>query len=189
MTRTRASASGKIGALGTLGLGLSGTGMLAPIPPKMANLRSLHHPYVELQKEREAIDALEVDIRHHMRTISDFLELISSNPESSRAITWALIMVAALFLLGVIYPLSFMPTPSAWIPALEVTGFWERLVSLQGILLMSVSAVFLAAITMFLFMNLGMRYTQDQIRFLEKFTKIGAYSQYYEIADENEKLA
>jgi len=155
---------------------------------KAPGIQSLNFPHVELQKEREAIDALEIDIRHHMRTISDFLEAVSSNPESSRAITWALIMVAVLFLVGVIYPLSFMPTPAAWTPAVEIAGFWERLFSLQGMLLTFVSALFLAALTMFLVMNHRMRYPQDQIQLLEGFTHIETYSKYYAIADENNKL-
>ena len=158
-------------------------------PQKNPRVLSSFHPHAELQKEREAIDALEVEIRHHMRTISDFLETTSSNPESSVAITWALVMVAALFLVGVVYPLSFMPLPVSWTPAIEFRGFWDHVLSLRGMLLFFVSLIFLAALTMFALMNRSMRYSLDEIRALENFTRIETYSEYYAIAGENERLA
>ncbi|RDS84146.1 hypothetical protein [Dyella psychrodurans] len=170
-----------------MGLGAGTPGLIGR--PKAIVPRLLSHPHEELAKERDAIDALEVEVRHHMRTISDFLMTISSNPESSVAITWALVMVAALFLVGVIYPLSFLPTPTSWTPALELHGFWTRLFSLRGVLLTIVSSIFLAALTMFAVMNRRLRYPQEEVQSLDKFTRIGTYSAYYAIAEENEKIA
>jgi hypothetical protein len=146
-------------------------------------------PYAELSKERHTIDALEVEIRHHRRTIADFLATTSSNPESSVAITWALAMVAGLFLIGVIYPLSFLPTPTPWTPALEFHGFWARVFSLRGMLLTAISAIFLAALTMFAVMNRRLRYPPEEVQSLEVFTHIGTYSKYYAIADDNRQIA
>jgi len=171
---------------GLMGLGGDAAGFLTP--QKVPRIRSPSHSYEELEKERDAIDALEVEIRHHMRTISDFLETISSNPESSLAITWALVMVAALFLIGVIYPLSFLPTPTTWTPAVELHGFWAQLFSLRGLLLTVVSSIFLAALTMFAVMNRRLRYPQGERQSLDEFTRIGTYSKYYAIAEENEKI-
>jgi hypothetical protein len=105
------------------------------------------------------------------------------------AITWALAMVAGLFLIGVIYPLSFLPTPTPWTPALEFHGFWARLFSLRGMLLTAISAIFLAALTMFAVMNRRLRYPSSEVKSLEDFTHIGTYSPYYAIAEENEKTA
>ncbi|TAM17355.1 MAG: hypothetical protein EPN68_15670 [Rhodanobacter sp.] len=146
-------------------------------------------PYAELKKERDAIDALEVEIRHHRRTIADFLATTSSNPESSVAITWALAMVAGLFLIGVIYPLSFLPTPTPWTPALEFHGFWARVFSLRGMLLTAISAIFLAALTMFAVMNRRLRYPLNEIEALADFARIDTYSPYYAVAEKNEEIA
>lgn len=147
------------------------------------------HPYAELRKERDAIDALEVEIHHHRRTIADFLATTSSNPESSVAITWALAMVASLFLIGVIYPLSFLPTPTPWTPALEFHGLWARVFSLRGMLLSAISAIFLAALTMFVVMNRRLRYPLNEVKTLAAFAHIDTYSLYYNIAEENEEIA
>ncbi|ODT96890.1 MAG: hypothetical protein ABS82_02750 [Rhodanobacter sp. SCN 67-45] len=146
-------------------------------------------PYAELRKERDAIDALAVEIRHHRRTIVDFLATTSSNPESSMAITWALAMVAGLFLIGVIYPLSFLPTPTPWAPALEFHGFWARVFSLRGMLLTAISVIFLAALTMFAVMNRRLRYPLNEVKALADFAHIGTYSRYYAIAEKNEEIA
>jgi len=135
------------------------------------------------------MDALEVEIRHHMRTITDFLHTTSSNPESSPAITWALVMVALLFLIGVVYPLSFLPTPSSWTPALEIHGFWTRVFSLRGGLLIAISTIFLSALTMFGVMNRRLRYSPEDVQSLDVFTRIGTYSEFYAIAEANERIA
>lgn len=188
--RLQAERSNRLRTPGLLGsLDMARQAFAVPMPQKIPRVSSILHSHVELQKEREAIDALEVEIRHQMRTISDFLETISSNPESSKAITWALMMVAALFLVGVVYPLSFLPTPNSWTPALEIAGFWDRAFSLRGILLMIVSAIFLAALAMFALMNRHMRYSPEEIQALEKFTRIETYSEYFAIAEENERVA
>lgn len=151
--------------------------------------RPLSGSSMELSKERSAIDAVEVEIRHHMRTITDFLATTASNPESSVAITWALVMVAALFLIGVVYPLSFLPTPSSGTPTVGLSGFWVRVFSLRGFLLTAVSGIFLAALTMFAVMNRRLRYWPEQIQSLKEFTFVGKYSKYYAIAENNEKIA
>ncbi len=188
--RQQAERRRKLGTLGGMsGFGPAGDAFAMPVSQSYSRPISAFHPYAELQKELEAINALEVEVRHHMRTISDFLETVSSNPESSRAITWALILVAALFLAGVIYPLSFMPTPSSWTPALELRGFWDRALSLRGVLLTAVSLIFMAALMMFAVMNSRMQYSPKQILSLRAFTSIEAYSNYYAIAERNEQAA
>jgi hypothetical protein len=178
--------AGRLGAFP--GIGSVAGAMAIPVPQKFPPLGALNHPYAELQKELEAINALEVEIRHHMRTVTDFLATVSPNPESSRAISAALLMVAALFLLGVVYPLSFMPTPAVWTPELELQGFWSRVFSLRGGLLIVVSSIFTAALAMFAFMNKRMRYPAEQISALEKFTDIATYSEFYAVAQQNRSV-
>ncbi len=54
---------------------------------------------------------------------------------------------------------------------------------------MIVSAIFLAALAMFALMNRHMRYSPEEIQALEKFTRIETYSEYFAIAEENERVA
>ncbi|KQV82793.1 hypothetical protein ASD15_31345 [Massilia sp. Root351] len=60
---------------------------------------------------------------------------------------------------------------------------------MRGMLLIFVSLIFLSALTMFAVMNRRMRYSPDEIRSLEDFTRIETYSKYYAIAEENERVA
>ncbi len=142
----------------------------------------------ELQKEREAIEAVLRDVRHHIRLISNFLDSIAGNPESSLAITWALGLVTALFLVGVIYPLSFMPVPAAnWVPELSISAFFDILFSLRGGLLLVVSLIFISVLAMFLIMNVRMKYKPKDVEELSAFTFLAAYSKYFAVMEENEK--
>jgi hypothetical protein len=179
----------RLAGMGGLTTGFEGSAHAYMEAPDMSHLRALSHPHAQLSKERDAMDALEVEIRHHMRTITDFLQTTSSNPESSPAIAWALVMVAALFLVGVVYPLSFLPTPSTWTPAVEFSGFWARLFSLRGLLLTAISVIFLAALTMFAVMNRRLRYAPEKVQALQAFTHVATYSPYYAVAEENERIA
>jgi len=170
-------------------IGLNRTSSAFLTPEEISPPLAITFPYALLEKERDAIDALEVEIRHHMRTVTDFLQTTSSNPESSPAIMWALVMVASLFLVGVIYPLSFLPTPANWTPTIEFSGFWGRLLSLRGILLTAISVIFLAALSMFAVMNRRLRYPPEKVRALQALTLIGTYSPYYAVADDNKQIA
>lgn len=168
---------------------LGGFGRAAFAEPLNIADSTILRPYIPLEKQRDAIDALEVNIRHHMRTTTDFLQTTKSNPESSPEITWALAMVAGLFLAGVIYPLSFLPTPTGWTPGVTLAGLWDQVFSLRGLLLITVSSVFLAALTMFGTINYRLRYPLGEIERLKAFTHIGTYSPYYAVAEDNDRLA
>lgn len=95
-----------------------------------------------LEKEREAIDQVLRDARHHVRLVKDFLDSAIDNPESSPQITFALVLVTILFYVGVIYPLSFMPLPENAEITLSIEAFWQLITSIKGLLLVVVSLVF-----------------------------------------------
>lgn len=146
---------------------------------------SLHMMRPALDKEREAMDHVAREARHHTRLVSEFLDAIKDNPESSSVITVALMLVVTLFYVGVIYPLSFMPTPLNWIPALSMAAFFDVAFSLKGILLIIVSLIFTGILAVFFFMNIRMKYDSKVVNQLQLFTSMAAYSTHFSIMEKN----
>lgn len=139
-----------------------------------------------LEKERDAIDLVVRNARHHIRLVRDFLDTVRGNPESSPQITYALALIVALFYVGVIYPLSFMPTKMDTPPALSFGAFIDIAFSLRGVLLIAVSAIFTSILAMFFVMNMRMKYQLQEIEKLVEFSSLGAYSKFFQVMDENE---
>ncbi|WP_147291599.1 hypothetical protein [Pandoraea pnomenusa] len=152
---------------------------------KLPSISSFNHEQVT--EERESIDAVLRQARHHLRTVSRFLSRVESNPESSGVISCSLVMIAVLFLVGVIYPLSFLPMSVPGQPVLTLDGFWHAVFSLRGILLIVVSLLFLAVLGMFFVMNYGMKYSEEEIQGLRDLCSLGRYSSYFSIYEVNER--
>lgn len=140
-----------------------------------------------LEKERDAIDLVVRNARHHIRLVRDFLDRVKGNPESSPQITYALILITALFYVGVVYPLSFMPVRMDSQPVLSLSTFIDIAFSLRGALLTAVSAIFTGILAMFFAMNVRMKYQPQEIQKLVEFSSLCAYSKYFQVMDENEK--
>lgn len=138
-----------------------------------------------LTKERDAIDALYTEAKHHSRVVSDFYLLIASHPESSKLITISLALILTLFFAGVIYPLSFMPLPTDWKPALSLSAIPDFLFSLQGALLSVVSIIFSSMLAMFFVINVRMKYPAALLAELEEYRKLSKYSQFFANREEN----
>lgn len=139
-----------------------------------------------LGKERDAIDLVVRNARHHIRLVRDFLDTVRGNPESSPQITYALTLITALFYVGVVYPLSFMPTRMDTAPVLSLGAFIDIAFSLRGALLTAVSAIFTGILAMFFAMNVRMKYQPQEIQKLVEFSSLGAYSKFFQVMDENE---
>jgi len=139
-----------------------------------------------LEKERDAIDLVVRNARHHIRLARDFLDTVRGNPESSPQITYALTLITALFYVGVVYPLSFMPTRMDTAPVLSLGAFIDIAFSLRGALLTAVSAIFTGILAMFFAMNVRMKYQPQEIQKLVEFSSLGAYSKFFQVMDENE---
>lgn len=150
-----------------------GSGLLGSI----GSPRRLMGP--QLEREREEIDGLYTEARHHARLVSDFYAIVSPNPESSPVITASLVLILTLFFVGVIYPLSFMPLPTDWKPALSFAQIPSFIFSLRGALLMVVSLLFTAMLAIFFVMNIRLEYPADKLKRLEYFKHLSAYSQYF----------
>lgn len=133
----------------------------------------------QLDKEREEIDSLYTEARHHVRLVSDFYAIVSPNPESSTVITTSLALILTLFFAGVIYPLSFMPLPTDWKPAISLAEIPSFIFSLRGALLVVVSLLFTTMLVMFFVMNIRLKYPADKLERLVQFKHLSAYSQYF----------
>lgn len=135
------------------------------------------HMGPQLAKEREDIDSLYTEARHHARLASDFHAIVSPNPESSSVITASLVLILTLFFVGVIYPLSFMPLPLDWKPALSLAEIPSFIFSLRGALLLVVSLLFTIMLGVFFFMNIGLKYPAEKLERLAHFKHLSAYSE------------
>lgn len=166
-----------------------GFAYVEPAPMKIPKFPSSSMELLNnLQKEREAIDSVVRDAKHHMRLASNMLDSIKGNPESSPQITYTLALVAALFFIGVIYPLSFMPTKVDSAPSLSFLAFFPLLFSIKGAFLSLLSIIFCSVLVMFFWLNSKLKYSGNTINDLDHYKNIESYSQYFSIMKENEIL-
>lgn len=130
------------------------------------------------QKTKEEQMNIGIEVYDHTQSIRNLLDSIKGNPESSKEITCALALVTLLFFVGVIFPLSFMPTPDrCYIPMLSEIFFNIDFVSLKGGLLTAISLIFTVTLGMFWVMNNWMKYDNDnEVKELKKLIEPYAYS-------------
>lgn len=166
-----------------------GFAYIEPAHVKFSNLPHLNMGLDNnLQKEREAIDSIIRDARHHIRLASNMLDSVKGNPESSPQITYALALVTILFFIGVIYPLSFMPTNPEGNFNLSFSAFFTLLLTIKGAFLAALSLIFGAVLILFFWLNKTLKHPEGTIQNLESYTHITSYSEYFSIMDENERL-
>jgi uncharacterized membrane-anchored protein YhcB (DUF1043 family) len=143
---------------------------------------------LQLDPEREKINAVLASCKHQARVASDHVAQITSQPESSSVIQSATIATLLLFYTGVIYPLSFLPMPSNIAPRLSFWSFFAILASLQGVILTICTSIFTVACAAALRFNASLRHSREEIEDLHRFASDTAYSSYFKVLRENEKL-
>ncbi|MFH6565604.1 hypothetical protein [Pseudomonas kulmbachensis] len=136
-------------------------------------------PWVAINKERDLITECFLDAKHHARLIGDFVESVKDNPESPPQITWSLAFVALIFLAGVIYPLTFMPSGTPPTHALNWIELLNAFLSVKGALLSLLSLAFMFIIGMFMFTNHSMKYSPNKVSQLENLSDANNYSDYF----------
>jgi hypothetical protein len=140
---------------------------------------------MQLQAEREAIDHLLVEVREHIRAIEDHLASLRSNPESSPLIAFSIPASLALFYLGVIYPLSFLPVlPGAPI-VISISAVQPFIKSIQGVVLSGISVIFTVVMAVFFVINLRLRFRREEIDRLTVFTQLSRYSPHFDAFERN----
>lgn len=85
-----------------------------------------------LQSERESIDMLTVDVDQHIRRVTRLWREIERNPESSPLISKAIGLTVALFIVGVSYPLGWLPLNGPSHISFSPASIATSLISLRG---------------------------------------------------------
>jgi len=136
--------------------------------------------------EGERIRSLILEIRQHIRLVRLHLVELEGNPESSVLINWSIIGAVLLFLVGVIYPLSFLPVNVNQPITYSFGAFFSILLSFKGLLLGSISIIFLAIVITFWYVNLSLRYKPREMEELRRAERIEDYSEYLRIMRANQ---
>lgn len=124
-------------------------------------------PWDALTKERELVTECHLEAKHHARLVNEFLLSAQGNPESPPQITLSLLFVALIFLAGVIYPLTFMPSDNPPTHALGWATLMASFLSIKGALLTLLTVSFLFIVGMFVRTNLNMKYNRDSLENLK----------------------
>lgn len=138
-------------------------------------------PHILLDSTLSEITRAYSDAKHHAALTTDFLDSIKGNPESPNLISYSLVFVIMIFIIGVIYPMSFMPVETGKGPELDfsISAISTVLFSFKGFLLTSVTFFFMVVMVIFAQANRSMKYSETDIKSLEKYTDVKGYSEYF----------
>lgn len=134
----------------------------------------------DVQEEFELIDALKVKILANINDIIYVHDEIVKEKYGKNLITISIVASSLLFVLGVIYPLSFIPKVIGEDINITFRAFFDVLFSIKGFFLSLLSIVFLSLMSAFLYINLTLRFESEVISELEGYMNISAYSEYFE---------
>jgi hypothetical protein len=140
-----------------------------------------------VNKEGERIENFFIDARNQTRIAKSLLSEVSTNPESSKLVSFSIVATTILFYTGFIYPLSFLPLSPGQDIAYSFWEFFPILFSLRGLLLFIPSVVFTVTILVFFLINLQLKYPAKLIKELGASTKMGYFSPFFNIRLQNEK--
>lgn len=134
----------------------------------------------DVQEEFELIDALKVKILANINDIIYVHDEIVKEKYGKNLITISILASSLLFVLGVIYPLSFIPKVIGEDINITFMAFFDVLFSIKGFFLSLLSIVFLSLMMAFLYINVTLRFESEVISELEGYMNISAYSEYFE---------
>ncbi len=141
----------------------------------------------QLAAERELIEAVIIEVRHHSRLVAQMLSDMKANPEDSPIVRLSLVGALLLFYLGVIYPLSFLPLRVGSVPELSVSGVLPLIFSLRGAILLTPTVLFSVLCLALLRVSASLRCSPAVIADLEAFSKPELYSPYLQIMIRNQE--
>jgi len=141
----------------------------------------------QVLEEGDTIEQLAIKIKHQCRHINNFITENLNNPESSPLISYSLILSSALFFVGVIYPLSFLPQKVDTEVVLSMSAFWDILFSIKGLILVSISLIFCTIMMVFFYINFNMKFDKTKISTLGQYSTISGYSIYFSNMEKNIK--
>lgn len=133
----------------------------------------------------DAIKEKTLQINSHIREIQSFLIENESNPESSSLIMILIPVLLVLFLMTVIYPLSFLPVSGEI--HLSISAFFEIIPTIKGGLLLVLSIAFSGIFIWFMAINVKLTYPSDLMEGIAWYSYYQSYSPYFKNYIENTK--
>jgi len=140
-----------------------------------------------VMNEQNIIYDLIADIKKHIALLNDFTEELSENNESSPVIKWSILASLSLFLIGVIYPLGFLPLRLSTKIELSIQSVPDYMFSGKGVFLFIIATIFSGINLYFLHLNNNLTYTREEISKLKSHTVFGDYHVYFKNMEDNEK--
>jgi hypothetical protein len=132
-----------------------------------------------LREEREEIEDLYVKTKSLANQIVDFIQHIEDNNFSSKQISWLIILVGFLFCAGVIYPISFLPLTPGGDFEISIQNFLPTLMSIKGLFLIIMGAVFFVILGIFYNLNSKMAYSSVEVDKLREYSKVENFSVFF----------
>lgn len=118
---------------------------------------------------------LDSEINFHINNIKNFIDIVSSNPESSKLISFSIIAVFLLFWVGVFYPLCFLPYCDN-ISLRSIFRFSDLIYSSRSFILLIIALIFSIVLIVFFIINMTLKYDKKRINNLKKYTNNAFYS-------------
>jgi len=130
----------------------------------------------QLDREKQRIDLLLADLGHHVRLVSYHYNYTKDNPESSNGLLILLLGVISLFIIGVIIPLCLTPVNITVTKNINVWMLFSNvLLEMHGILLVPIVVIFVSLLLWLIFVNHGLKYRNEDIVELRKYSELSSY--------------
>ncbi|MCB0490547.1 MAG: hypothetical protein KDC99_18870 [Cyclobacteriaceae bacterium] len=140
---------------------------------------------ITAQPERDSMDSLYTEIKEQI-SLNDLLILdISKAQYGPTLIARILFSLLVLFLFGIIYPISFLPTPTYPDLSFDPSQFIFAALSLKGFLLVGVTAIFFYIIFVLNKLSRSLVFDKSKVEELRKCCSLQAYSTFYETYEAN----
>jgi len=136
------------------------------------------------KKAKKRINRWLREVTEYSSSVGNLFASTSKNPESSWQIAWSLFLLVTLFFIGVVLPLTYMPTGETSngvtpIFSLVLASFFQSGPSIRVFLIVAISIIFLLIVASFIFLNSKLKYDINALEKLKKFSEIGSYSKYF----------
>lgn len=133
----------------------------------------------DANKERGLIESLLIRTIAQIKFNQDLLKSLKDDSHSSSLVSISIVAAVALFFLGVIYPLSFLPMVTGEKVSISFYFFWDILFSFKGVLLSIISIVFCGLMVSFFCVNKKLKYDRSIIHELEEYSDLRNYSDFF----------
>jgi cell division protein FtsL len=150
-------------------------------PPKLYNKEL----FKSLKDERNAINSIITDIYYNIAQINLLKKQVEKNPESSPLVNFSIAISIALIILCIALPLLAMPSDNSFNFINFSKHLFDNLISVKGFFVILLTGLVCSIFVVFGIKNHRMKYSQNDIKALEEYTKLENYSEYLKNYVEN----